>query len=442
MTTLLKATTFLAGLAVAAFVAVGPSDARDAIIGLSPALSPADLQAQAERVIEHLVETLDPGETALIFDALNLQLIGTFEVPDREAYANPRAKLQANGEALRATRAFFEGAQADEARPGAVDLPGFLRTIRVRYPSEEPRAIIVLGSPIYDDPLASSLSMANGRVPNDGAIAASSNVSPFSTGDLPSSLNADQLYFGIVPTASDWSVSFDHAYHVERFWTLSAEAHGAGMGYFGDDLATLFRLSAEDGEAAPHPQPLAPTDKIEMIQFFPDQGGLGTRPAQERVEEDLSDVDWHNVAGLRVRATWQSCPECDLDLYVRPHAEAETLFYAQSRTPEGQLYKELEAGVTNGYEVAVLAGTIDIVDLVVGVNLYDRLAGAAVTGPNTDVIEGAIELIVGSITHTIPFTLQATTGNRGTNWDVMMAGGTATDPHWIVWDGLELVPTQ
>ncbi len=437
MNRLLKATTFLTGLAVAAFVAAGPSDARDAIIGLSPAQHPSELQSQAERVIEHLVETLNPGGSALIFDALNLHLIGTFAVPDNPAYANPRAKLQANGEALRSIRTFFEGAEADEGRPGAVDLPGFLRTTRVRYPSDEPRAIIVLGSPIHDDPLAPSLSMADGRVPNDGAIAATSNVSTFSTGDLPGTLEGDQLYFGIVPSASDWSVSFDHAYHVERFWTLSMEAHDGRMGYFGDDLGTLFRLAADGGETAPHPQPLAPTDKLEMIRFFPDQGGLSSRPARESAEAAVPDVDWRNVAGLRVRATWD-CASCDLDLYVVPHAGTEALYYGRSRTPEGQLYKELEAGVTNGYEVVVLAGTVDVADLVVGVNLYDRLPSSDASGP----VNGAIELIAGGVTHTIPFTLESVTGNRGANWEAMMSGEPAIDPHWTVWDGLGLLPTQ
>lgn len=437
MTKLLKATTFLAGLAVAAIVAAGPSEARDAIIGLSPAQSSTGVQAQAERVIEHLIETLDPGESALIFDALNLQLLGTFAVPDNPAYANPRAKLQANGEALRAIRTFFEGAEADEARPGAVDLPGFLRTIRVRYPSDDPRAIIVLGSPLYDDPLAPSLSMADGNVPNDGAIAASSNVSPYSTDNLPGSLEGDQLYLGIVPAASDWSVSFDHAYHVERFWTLSMEAHGGAMGYFGDDITSLLHLAAEGIAAPAHPQSLVETDKLEMIRFFPDQGGLGAQPAQERAAGEALNLDWHGVSGLQVRATWD-CASCDLDLYVVPHATAEALYYGHSRTPEGQLYKELEAGVTNGYEVVVLSGTVDVTDVTVGVNLYDRLPNGSMSAP----ITGAIELIVGSATHTIPFTLEAATGNRGANWDAMMAGETATDPHWKIWEGLELVPTQ
>lgn len=436
MNTFFKTTTFLTGVSVALLIASGSTNARDAIIGLSPAQSPADLQAQAERVIEHLIETVDPGETALIFDALEVELIGTFEVPNNDAYANPRAKLQANRAVLTELRAFFEGAVLDDEHPGAVNLPDFLRTIRAHYPSDDPRSIIVLGSPLYDDPLAPSMSMLRGGVPNDGAIAAPSHVTPYSTGNLSGTLEGDQLLFGIVPSAENWAVSQDHGYHVERLWTLTMEAHGGETAYFGEDLQTLFRLASDGVEGSAHAQPLAPTDKLELVRFLPDQGRVGGRPAPE--PELAQDVDWHNAVSLNVRATWD-CTSCDLDLYVQPNETADTLYYAQSRTADGQLYKELREGVTNGFEVVVLNGLVDVADLVVAINFYDH---QAVDGLPDLPITGQIELSIGDVARTIPFALDAETGNRGENWQAMLADTAEVDPRWVVWRGADLIATQ
>lgn len=165
----------IAALIATTMLTATQSLAQEVIIGLSPLQSSDDLQTQAEQVIQHLVDIVGPGETVLIFEAHSVELIGEFAVPEGDAYTNPRAKVQANGPTLAALKRLIDAAAPDADRPAAIDMPGFLRTVRAHYPSIDGkrRSIIVLGSPIYDDPLAPSLSMAEGRVGNDGLIAAS-----------------------------------------------------------------------------------------------------------------------------------------------------------------------------------------------------------------------------------------------------------------------------
>lgn len=216
-------------------------------------------------------------------------------------------------------------------------------------------------------------------------------------------------------------MSLDHGYHVERFWTLSAEAHGGTMGYFGDDLASLFRLALEDIDGQPHPQPLSPTDKLEMVRFFPDQG-----PGDSEAERQGSaeDIDWRNAANVRVRASW-GCETCDLDLYVRPDQQADVLYYAQSRTADGELYKDLRRGMTNGFETVVLNGTVDLDAVLIAINHY---GGGAPAAPVT----ATIELSVGSRTFTKSVALDVRSGNGGNGADVVLDAGTAPGPHWAV----------
>ncbi|WP_299870539.1 hypothetical protein [uncultured Hoeflea sp.] len=421
--------TAIAALIATTVLSATPCFSQEAIIGLSPHQTADDLRAQAERVIAYLVEAIDPGESALIFDADRMKLIGTFEVPDGSAYENPRAKVQANRAVLGALKRLIDAAKPDADRPAAIDMPGFLRTVRAHYPATDgkERAIIVLGSPVYDDPLAPSLSMAGGRVGNDGLISAFGHVSPYGTSDLPGTLDGDAVYFGIVPAATmdNWQVSLEHGYHVERFWTLSVEAHGGVMAYYGDDMASLFRLASDGARGQPHSQPLAPTDKLEMVRFFPDQGLDGDDEPQ--IPDNAEEIDWQKASNVRVRASW-ACETCDLDLYVRPDPRADVLYYARSRTVEGELYKDLRRGMTNGFETVVLNGTFDLEAMLIAVNLY---GGKAPVAPVT----ATIELSVGSQTFTKSVDLNVRSGNRGNGADMMLETGTAPSAHWIVVSG-------
>ena len=58
-----------------------PSNARDMVFGFSTQQSPDALKAQLEPSIKHMMEHLEPGETAHFFDASNVKLAGTFKAP-------------------------------------------------------------------------------------------------------------------------------------------------------------------------------------------------------------------------------------------------------------------------------------------------------------------------------------------------------------------------
>ncbi|MEM6549832.1 MAG: hypothetical protein AAF713_19090 [Pseudomonadota bacterium] len=109
-------------------------------------------------------------------DAATLRLIGTFAVPEKAAYRHPRAKLKANRPALRALAEFAKASDGDPAPRGRIDLPGFLLQVGRNWPATEPAELIVLGSPIHDNPRAPGFSMKGGKVPNDGHVTVGRNL--------------------------------------------------------------------------------------------------------------------------------------------------------------------------------------------------------------------------------------------------------------------------
>lgn len=424
--------TSLVGSAAIALSLTLPTSAREAIIGLSPAQSADALKTQAELVLQHLTQTVEPGESALIFDALNVKLIGTFKVPDKKAYANPRAKLQANQQLLGALKRFIDGAEPVPGRTAQVDAPGFLRSVRENYPSEKTRALILLGSPIFDDPLSANVSMRGGWVPNDGHIVANYGVSPFGTKGLSGSLDGTDIYYGLVGNDHNWANSSEHSHVVERFWTLLSEGHGAYMGYFGDDLGTLFRKASTDTKNVKHSAPVAETDKRYMIHFGPNTARQTEESAAKPTDEPALEPQFSAAENVVIGATWD-CARCDLDLYVRPFPAAEPIYFANAKTEQGQMFKDFTRSPSNnGFETVALNGIVDLRQTQVLLNFY---GGEALDLPVT----GEIKITIGDKVWTAPFEIDAKSGNRGMSREDALEGGVEPNTTWVVIDPLDVL---
>ncbi len=420
--------TTLSALALATIIS-SPTAAREAVVGLSPNQEPAVLQEQVETVIQHLLQTVEAGEEVPFIDAANLRLIGTYAVPEGSAYDSPRAKLNANAPLLGAIRSFLSSARPNEANPGLIDLPGFLRFVGENYPAPDSADLIVIGSAIYQNPRAPRLDMADGAVPEDGYVSASVSTSPFGTRGLTGSLEGYDVYFGL--TGENWIVSQSHAHYVERLWSISVDEHGGSLQFFDDDLATLFRQAGRDAPDRNHPTPMVSTDKLDVIVFH--AGGTGELPAYFSAPpeaEAAPEPIWRSARNVAIALTWDDLT-VDLDLYVRPSPSSSVIFYDQPTTPEGQMFKDFENSPTTGFESVRLSGTYDLSQMALAVNLYGGTVPSGVTGE--------LRLAIGERVWAQRFTISATSGNRGAGAEQAIGEGEIPNRAWIILDPLEIL---
>lgn len=405
--------------------------ARDMVFALSPYQTEAALKSQVEQTLLLAATDLKPGETALFFDGYNARLIGTFEAPDRKGYDAPRARLQANREAVGALKRFLDTTEPVPGRVGASNWPALLRLLRKAYPAEGDTALVLLGSPIADDPRAPSVSMVGGRVPNDGHIAASAGQSPYGTAGLPGTLSGYDVYFGII--GADYAVSPAHGHAVERFWFVSVEAHEANAVFFGADLATLFRLIPEDAPDQPYAAGFVPTDKLEMLTFAPDNGSVPDLYRARPAEAPAAAPIWQSARSVTVGVTWEQ--DVDVDLYVRPHPEAEVVFYGNAETPAGRLYKDVTVRPGVGFETVALRGQpIDLSRMEICLNLYSGSAPSGVTGE--------IRIAIGDEVWAAPFRIPAKRGNKGAGAQSAVVEGVVPNEAWVLIDPLEVLGAE
>ncbi|WP_415402437.1 hypothetical protein [Tateyamaria sp. SN3-11] len=408
-----------------------PASARDLIFGPSPYQDRAAVQAQVEQMLLHAATQLQSGETALFFDAAHVRLLGTFVVPSGKNSDNPRTRLQANRALIGALKPFVDGAEPVPGRVGQIDLPGFLRMLRGSY-AKTNTAVVVIGSPIADDPRAPSVSMRGARVPGDGHIAATAGQSPYGTTGLSGTLDGMDLFFGLI--GAEWAVSPAHAFQVERFWTLNAEAHGAEIAYFGDDLATLYRLVGQDGVERTHAEPLVPTDKLEMLSFAPDNGSVP--PLYQATPEKIAAPApiWQNAQAVTIGATWDQ--NVDVDLFVRPFPSAEVIYYGNADTPAGRLFKDVTVRPGTAFETVSLSGrSIDLSAMQIALNFYG--GGTVSSG-----VTGELRIAIGEQVWAAPFHIPAARGNKGAGAETALVEQVIPNDAWVLMKPLRVIGVE
>lgn len=405
------------------------ASARDLVFGLSPHQSTTSAQLQVEEALLFAATHLDQGEVAHFFDAAHVRLLGTFVVPEGRASESVGARLQANGALVGALGAFIDRAAAVPGRTGASDWPGLFELLRSSYETTDGAALILLAAPIADDPNAPSVTMARGRVPNDGHIAATANQSPYGTTGLAGTLQGYDVFIGL-PDAH-WFVSDAHEYAVARFWSLTSEAHGASLGFFGNDIATLYRLVAEGASGRSHAEPLGDTDKLEMLTFAPDNGSV--LPIYDLPPQDApAPVPvWQEAYRVTIGATWDQ--SVDLDLYVRPAPEAEVIYYANDETDAGRLVKDIRNGLGAAFETVTLSGgPFNLGEMQIAINYYG--GGSAPTG-----VTGQLRIAVGDDVWAAPFHIRAQNGTRGEGAEAALVDRTVPNEAWVLIDPLAVV---
>jgi hypothetical protein len=254
--------------------------ARDMAIGLSPYQNADVAEKQIKSLVEFLAESLEPGDRCMLFDAYHVQTLGIFAVPDKAVYRQPKAKVQANRQVVAAMIQFARTAKRPDGdgEPsviGAIRIPQALRFIGQDYPVMQDSDVILLGSPLYDDPKDQPFSMRPNHIPGDGHLTKARNVTPYGIKGQDSLLAKRRVHIAFL---DNWKQDDHHSYFVQRFWTLFVEGQGGQLSSFTHDLPTLFQRVKSNAASPKHDYKVEPTDKLEMILMRPRQSS-GKRPS-------------------------------------------------------------------------------------------------------------------------------------------------------------------
>ncbi|AEI93863.1 hypothetical protein [Roseobacter litoralis] len=416
--------------AVSALLAfTAPLQARDTVFVVSPDQPAAALKSQLEMSIQHVLETLKAGETAIFIDGQNARMLGIFLVPEGKAYENPNARITANRDVLSALKKVIDAAENgnDDGATGVANIPGALRLIASNFTAGEGGAdLVVLADPRFSDALAPSVSMMGGAVPGDGHVLAKPSQSPFGTKGFENGLRGYDVYFGML--GANWAVSNAHRAYVERLLAASASAMGGKPQVISDDLNTLFARLKSDVDAQVSFDPLVATDKLEMITFAPDTGDVPDIFTRDATRSPAPRSYLREVKGLELALSWD-CDGCDLDLYAWPSPASDVIYFQQSQTDEGQLFKDFtnSPNLTNGYETIQFSSAVDPSALQIAVNLYRGT-------PPGGTVTGELRLGVGDDVWITSFQINAPDGNKGYGGDIVVSQGRAPSEHWVMID--------
>ena len=404
----------------------GEAQARKFMIGISPALSENEAKAQTKELLQFLTQEIQPSEQALIFDAWSLQSIGTFSVPTNAAYNVEKAKLQANrslvAKLMRRNRRY--NASLTNTVKGAVKLPQFLQFLGENYGPLNDTDILILGSPIYLDIQNPQMSMTEGRLASDGHFTAPPSDTPFSIIGKENLLNGARIHIFI--RNRNWAINDHYAYLVKRMWTLFIVGQGAVLSNFTSDAQTYWLRVSNNADALPHSfkrNELA--GKLETLVIANKQ--KNTLPIYER---DLTTTP-PNPSALRmaehveIGISW-NCSKCDFDLYVRPHNNAEVLYFGRTKTTEGLYHKDFTQSPqpNGGFETASFTVPVDLRDTLIAINWYGGKASGNVSGE--------IRLAIGEKTYGLPFQIKAGKGNASIGRDQTLASGKSANKNWLI----------
>jgi hypothetical protein len=400
----------------------GAAQAKELVIGLSPLLEEKSAETQGKEILQFLTHSLEPGDKAMIFDAWNLQSLGTFAVPEGSAYRGEKARLNHN-RALVAKLLQM----GHEARPvgisGGVKLPQFLQFLGQNYGPLENADIIILGSPLYIDPALPEQSMTGGKVPGDGYFSATPDKSPFSIKGKEKLLTGSRLHMGF--SSRDLAPGSAHDYAVKRFWTLFIEGHGAVLSSFTGDKTTLWNRVKNQAGALPHDFVRQETDKLEMMVIdLPKEGSFSI--FERALSSARPDANLLSAAhDIEIGISWD-CKSCDIDLHTRPAPHAKILNFMTTESPEGLYRKDFRQSpqTSGGFETISFKVPVDLNAMLIALNWYDGISDSGV--------RGEIRLSVNGETWARPFRFSSRRGNGGKDFQETVANEIPANDGWLV----------
>jgi hypothetical protein len=417
---------------------VSPAPAYDIAIGLSPHQTSQQAETQIKQVLQFLTETIEPGHSALLFDGYHLRTLGVFAVPENPSYRHPKAKVQANAKTIAALFTFAKQAGVpsggqEPTTPSALRWPQAMRFIGENYPTKGQAHLILLGSPLFDDPAEQGFSMRHGRIPGDGHLTSERAKSPYGIKGQETLLAQWHVHLGF--PGESWKQDDHHAFFVQRFWTLHIEGQSGQLATFTSDLPTLFERVRTNAAAPTHQYKAERSDKQEMIQLRPPtvkQTSIYERPVST---VPLAADALRQASNVEVGITWD-CGGCDLDLYGQHAPGAPVLWFLNMQTPEGQYFKDLTSSprASNGYETLAYRSPIDLKSLLLAVNYYN--------GHSPGGVKGELRIALNGQTYAKAFQISAQGGNGGVGRQETLSSRRAVNANWIVIDPMEVLGLQ
>ncbi|WP_271184909.1 hypothetical protein [Maricaulis virginensis] len=406
-----------------------PSEAQNLTIAISSQTSDAERQEQGEAVLRFLASSVEPGQSAEIVDAYDLTPVATFSVPEGRAYQNPRAKIAVNRQAAaQILRLEPDLARSANEVQRPINLPGLLRYLGEACSLDGGHDLVIIGSPLYDMPREPGVSMREGRVPGDGLIQGTRGSSPFGADGMGDRLAGVRVHF--IALDPGWALNDRHAFAVERFTALLVDAFGADLVSFSNDMDSGFASVAAQASAPDRGFILEETDKMEMLIFASEMGPIASGRDMDTGRRFYVGPPMINDR-VEIGLYWP-CSSCDLDIYARPHDDAQIVYYGRISTPQGRFFKAFRMGSEDhrAQEQIVLDGPIDLSALRIWVNFYGgRSSGGA---------EAELRITIGGETYTRPLRIPANAGNGGAGQSAVTGDG-ADNPAWVAIEPLSLL---
>ena len=380
------------------------------VIGLSPFLEKSVKDDVFRRLVGFVLEDMPIGSSLVIYDAYQLQTVTQLTVPQVQAFRSGKTRANQFKEAINKLKGFLaaehphpEAAKLDFTQ--AVRFPQFMDFVGANLAhTDQPVAVIVLGSPLYLDHKEPGFSMMDGYFPSDGHLNAARDRSVFGLKDRADSLENLTVHWGYF--GDPW-VSAVHQEKINRFWALYLKGQGARLATFCGDLPTVFE-AVRPGAA------LVADTRSQRFELDPSQ----TKLEMLRITRDVGVADWitrdtvHNAAQrppavtvgpMKIGIRWQG--DIDLDLYATPGRDAETLFFEHTRSPEGYYAKDHRSSPQHEYEFIEFEAPVNVEQVDARINFFKGDAPEGVGGEVRIEFDGRI--------YTGRFTLNADHGNEG-----------------------------
>jgi hypothetical protein len=377
------------------------------VIGISPFLDKAVKDDVYRSMVRLLVEDLPLNSSLAVYDAFELKTITHVAFPEARAFHSPKTRANQFAGAIRELKQYL--AQEHTAPTNAhlkfeeaIRLPQFLDFLAENFRETNARpAVLLIGSPLYQDAREPGFSMVDGYFPSDGHLQASREQSIFGLTASAMALSSLEIYW--LYFHDPW-VSDLHKEKVNRFWTLYLERRGAKLAAFTSDLPTAFHSFQQNalGTTAASKNWTVDTaqSKIEMLRV-----SRNVQIADWLTRSTLSDESPPTtlVGPMKIGIRWKH--NIDIDLYATPRRDAETLYFDHVRSPEGYYYKDHRRSPGREYEFIEFELPVDAREVEAFINFYK---GHCPGGPR-----GEVRIEFDGRIYGAPFSISAEEGNLG-----------------------------
>lgn len=408
------------------------AEARDLVFALSPYQAQDVTTAQSKAILQFLTQG-EAGDKAIFLDGVRLQTIGVFTVPEGKAYTTPKARLAFNSKLVGALMQFSKKSKHDSntapSVAGALRLPQLLRYVAENYVTTGGVELVVIGSPLYDDPAEAPFSMAGGLIPSDGHLNASRAQTPFGAADTPNALQNVRVHWAY-PDESQMPTD-QHHYWIQRFWVLYLEKQGGTLASFAGDLPTVLQRVKTNAPPLKHTYKASTSEtKLELIRLRRDTSktSIYERPLSlQPLPHDVLRHAQHVEIGVR----WDC--DCDIDLYAQGAPKGALIYFGNSDTADGSHMKDFVQSMrgVNSFETIEFKIPIDLQRLRMGINLY--------RGNSAQGVHGEVRIAVDGQTYATNFQIKATFGNSGKGVKEAFDIGKATTDQTIFINPLVLI---